>query len=376
MISAAETPLPENVADRQPQVAAGELEEIEVVTADLVARETQRADLHAADVDRRRRQQPALNFAPEGELLLHALLFEQLHVQRRVLHRDGHVVGDVAEELEIARPERAVRFVQELQHADDALSAILDRNAQHGARAIAGLLIERPIETRIVVGVAKDERFARRSDAAGQPLSDRQADFARQLAGDVGPDLLLRIVDEVERAAIDVQLVARNGEDGREERVGLDRGVDQLRCFDERSQPFHLVAVGERGDDAADQDTIAIVELQAAVKGRIGALTADDGAVDLDLLAVPRKAERVGADHQRLVVLDARAEDADVDDADVVIRDAAGNRRRQQKPFGTAAVPIEHEAVLSRGFGVCPHVRRVRQFGRIGTGETQRVTAH
>ena len=36
-----------------------------------------------------------------------------------VLHRDRHVIGDRAEEPDVLRAERAVHFVEELQHTDD-----------------------------------------------------------------------------------------------------------------------------------------------------------------------------------------------------------------------------------------------------------------
>jgi NADPH:quinone reductase-like Zn-dependent oxidoreductase len=37
--------------------------------------------------------------AAEGQLLLHALLFEQLHVQRCVFHGDGRLIGHAPEQL-------------------------------------------------------------------------------------------------------------------------------------------------------------------------------------------------------------------------------------------------------------------------------------
>src|SRR5207253_11054804 len=68
-----------------------------------------------------------------------------------------------------------------------------------------------------------------------------------EIAGHLRPDLVRLVVDEVEGAALDAELRSRHAEDRREERVGLDRGVDQLRGFDERLEPLDLFAIAVHG---------------------------------------------------------------------------------------------------------------------------------
>jgi hypothetical protein len=85
----------------------------------------------------------------------------------------------------------------------------------------------------------------------------------------------------------------------------------------------HLVAFRECRDDTADENLVAIAELQAAEKRAVQRLGTQERAVDRNLFTVPFELERLRADDQRLVVLDTCAEDADIDDADSVLGDAS-----------------------------------------------------
>ena len=94
-----------------------------------------RGELNAGNVARRMRQETTLNLAAELQLALHPLLLHDLQMHRGVLHGDGHVIGDAFEKIEIAATERSIVLVEKLQHADDFLIAIANRNAQHRSGA-------------------------------------------------------------------------------------------------------------------------------------------------------------------------------------------------------------------------------------------------
>ena len=122
-----------------------------------------------------------------------------------------------------------------------------------------------------------------------------------------------------------MQLVAGDSENRSKQRVGLDRGVDQLRRFDERAQPIHLVAIVQRVQHAAQGGRLGD-ETEAGLENIRFLLGMDDGAVDFDFFAVPLESQLMRtADDQRLVMLDGGAEDADVDEADLVFLHPSGN---------------------------------------------------
>ena len=188
---------------------------------------------------------------------------------------------------------------------------------------LTSTIIGSAIKAEIGVRVVQDDRFAGGDDGSGDSCADRPR--RPKFAGDFRPDFFLFIVHEPERSSIDVQLVAGDSENRSKQRVGLDRGVDQLRGFDECAQPIHLVALIQRVQHAA-QGGRPGDETEAGLENIRFLLGMDDGAVDFDFFAVPLESQLVRAtDDQRLLMLDGGAEDADVDEADLVFLHPSGN---------------------------------------------------
>ena len=73
------------------------------------------------------------------------------------------------------REDRAVDRVQRLQHAE-ALVLVHQRGAQHRAGDEPGLLVRRPQQARIVLGVVDPEEFPLLEDRPGDPLVPRNAE--------------------------------------------------------------------------------------------------------------------------------------------------------------------------------------------------------
>src|SRR2546428_2364032 len=116
--------------------------------------------------------------------------------------RDG--LGDLLEQHLVAALERPVTLVERLEHADGPARPAPHPDAQHVQRAEAGAQIDGPNEARVGVRVGDVDGLPRERGLTRETLPERKPDLGGGALRDARPELLLLVVDDVDRAALGI----------------------------------------------------------------------------------------------------------------------------------------------------------------------------
>ncbi len=109
-----------------------DLDEIEVIAADLLGRDVERGAVEALDLRRLAGQEDALDFARDLDVVVEPLLLRQLAVNLRVLQRIGGLVGHRLDQVEIGLAEGlALVAIGQGQDAE-LLLAVMERHGDVG----------------------------------------------------------------------------------------------------------------------------------------------------------------------------------------------------------------------------------------------------
>ncbi len=135
---------------------------------------------------------------------------------------DGSLRGERCRDEFILFVKRAAVLVQYLQHADQGVLEAKQRNGQHAARAVAGLLVDGAVESRVGIAVRDVDQPAGLRRFADDAHVRRDADLP-ELCRHADDKLVRFFVIQKYRSPVGVQDVARDIDDLAEHRVEVKR---------------------------------------------------------------------------------------------------------------------------------------------------------
>ena len=217
-------PVAGDVADGQADAAAGELDDVVPVAADLVAgREVARRGLDADEVGEAVGQQAAL----QGDRA--AMLAIERVEEPRAVDRRCRLAGGELEQRRVVIGELARRDRADVQHADDDA---LDQHRDAEQRAYA-LHAQDRVEDLGVVDVGDVDRRAAGRDAAREAPADRDPhaalDLLLEALGGARDELLRLLVEEQDRGGVHAEDLLRARQQLVEQRLERELGERRVR---------------------------------------------------------------------------------------------------------------------------------------------------
>src|SRR5215468_4563930 len=193
-----------HVCNYQQKRLRTEMQEIVIISATLKARFVCDCQLKARNDRRLVREEAPLDTSCQRQLLLHALLFERLAMQARVLECHSHVARELGEKVFVFFC-KAVSggFVEELDYSDNLARIMPDRHAEKRSRAVIKALVKAGFEKWMLVCVLNVHRLCSFGHLSRNSFSPRNTNLLMvETKSHNRPQLLLLGIDEKDAAAV------------------------------------------------------------------------------------------------------------------------------------------------------------------------------
>ena len=155
------------------------------------------------------------------------VLLRHREKEARIVDRDRGLRGEGGQDDGVVIAEQPGLLVEDLDDADGASQVVLHRDGEDRPRAVPRGHVPFGVEARVLVGIVDEERLARVGDVARDALPDLEANRSDLVAlDDARDELVLAVVEEVERGAIGLDGVDDLREDEVEELVEIERGPE------------------------------------------------------------------------------------------------------------------------------------------------------
>jgi hypothetical protein len=161
-----------------------------------------------------------------------------LVVQERVVDRRRRLSAQRGEQLFVFPVERlSVEPVERLQHAHHLALDRSHGDAEDAARLVAGLLVHRLVEARVLVRVGNVHRGVGLRHRAGDAAAHGEADLlGADALRDLAPQLAALVVDEEERAAVGLHHPGGGADDQLQQTIEVALGDQRLRNIEDSSE--------------------------------------------------------------------------------------------------------------------------------------------